>query len=155
MPTEHRDIPDSERHEPKGISSAVVGQVYRSNGSASGVWKDDVVSFNGLIADVSTASFILIPIPITCVITSIKCVLSNAITVADSTLTVTRGGDDAVIGSITIPFTDSAEGVTITSVPVSNTTIDDADNNYIKIATDGVSTTAASLSVSIKARVIE
>lgn len=154
MATEHRDIPDAERHEPKGIATAANGQVYRSNGAASGVWKDDVVCFNGLIDDVSTASFIIIAIPVDCIITSIKCVLANAITLADSTLTVTRGGG-ASLGTITIPFTASAEGTTITTTPLTNTTISASTNNYIKIATDGASTTAAKLFISVKAKVIE
>ena len=39
MPIQHRDIPDGERHEPKGISAALSGQAYFSNGSGQGVWK--------------------------------------------------------------------------------------------------------------------
>ena len=36
---QHKDIPDSERHEPKGVSSASSGTVYVANGSGSGEWK--------------------------------------------------------------------------------------------------------------------
>lgn len=39
MTIEHRLIPDAERHEPKGASSAFSGQVYVSNGSQSGAWR--------------------------------------------------------------------------------------------------------------------
>ena len=35
---QHKDIPDAERHEPKGISSAAANTVYMSNGSATGAW---------------------------------------------------------------------------------------------------------------------
>lgn len=35
---QHKDIPDGERHEPKGISSALEGQVYVSTGDGSGRW---------------------------------------------------------------------------------------------------------------------
>jgi hypothetical protein len=35
---QHRDIPDAQRHEPKGISTASANQLYLSNGSASGSW---------------------------------------------------------------------------------------------------------------------
>lgn len=38
MAIEHVDIPDGERHEPKGISSALVDTVYVSNGLGSGSW---------------------------------------------------------------------------------------------------------------------
>jgi hypothetical protein len=34
----HKDIPDGERHEPKGVSTATAGQVYVASGSGSGTW---------------------------------------------------------------------------------------------------------------------
>lgn len=36
---QHKDIPDNQLHEPKGVVSATSGQVYTANGSGSGVWK--------------------------------------------------------------------------------------------------------------------
>lgn len=39
MAIEHKDIPDGQRHEPKGVSSALTGQVYVANGSNSGAWR--------------------------------------------------------------------------------------------------------------------
>lgn len=38
MTIAHKDIPDSELHEPKGISFAAVDTVYVSNGFGTGVW---------------------------------------------------------------------------------------------------------------------
>lgn len=35
---EHKDMPDTHRHEPKGASTASVGQVYKSDGLGSGSW---------------------------------------------------------------------------------------------------------------------
>ena len=35
---QHSAIPDGQRHEPKGISTATSGQVYVANGAASGAW---------------------------------------------------------------------------------------------------------------------
>ena len=35
---EHKNLPDSELHEPKGVSSAVAGSVYVADGSGSGDW---------------------------------------------------------------------------------------------------------------------
>lgn len=37
----HKDLPDSELHEPKGVISASVGDVYVANGSGSGKWKNN------------------------------------------------------------------------------------------------------------------
>lgn len=39
MSIQHRNIPDTESHEPKNVSSATNGQVYVANGSGSGTWK--------------------------------------------------------------------------------------------------------------------
>lgn len=36
---QHSAIPDGQRHEPKGVSTATNGHVYVANGSASGTWK--------------------------------------------------------------------------------------------------------------------
>lgn len=44
MPIEHKDIPDTDRHEPKGISSALDKLVYVSNGAGSGAWSSQFVN---------------------------------------------------------------------------------------------------------------
>lgn len=41
----HASIPDGQRHEPKGISTATVGQVYVANGSGSGTWQKAVTGY--------------------------------------------------------------------------------------------------------------
>lgn len=155
MATEHRLIPDAERHEPKGVSTAQVGQVYRANGSASGAWKDEIIAISGVIDDVSSPSFTLIPIPANSVVISIKSVLGAAITVANSAITVTRGGDAAVVATYNINFTASAEGTTFNATPSGNATLTANTHNYLKVATDGGSTTTAKLFVTIKLKVIE
>ena len=45
----------TEIHEPKGVTSAVAGTVYVSNGAGSGAWSDvGTASFTGMIADFTT-----------------------------------------------------------------------------------------------------
>lgn len=44
MTIEHVNIPDGERHEPKGIDSATAGQVYVSDGANSGSWSKPLAS---------------------------------------------------------------------------------------------------------------
>jgi len=39
MTIQHKDIPDAERHEPKGASTASEGTVYQSDGGGSGNWE--------------------------------------------------------------------------------------------------------------------
>lgn len=155
MATEHKNIPDAERHEPKGVSAASVGQVYRSNGSASGAWKDDLLSLSGVLDDVSNPSAVLIPLPANCVVVSMKFVLGGAITLANSNLTITRGGDAAVVGTAVVNFTGSAEGAVVNVTPSGNATLTASTHNYLKIATDGASTTTAKLFISVKVKVIE
>lgn len=46
MTIQHKDIPDNQRHEPKGASAAGLGTSYISNGSGSGTWKK--VGFDNL-----------------------------------------------------------------------------------------------------------
>ena len=39
MAIQHSAIPDGQRHEPKGISTATASQLYVANGSTSGTWR--------------------------------------------------------------------------------------------------------------------
>lgn len=153
MAIEHVNIPDGERHEPKGISTATADQLYAANGSGSGVWREVPFVFSSVLPDVSAPSFVLIPIPFNCIIQSIKYTLGGAITVANSTITVTRGGGSAM-GTQVIAYSGSAEGTTFSQTPSGNNTITASTHNYIKIATDGGSTTTAPLYISVRAKVI-
>ena len=153
MAIEHKNITDPNRHEPKGASTATVDQVYASDGAGSGVWRELPVSDTSIMADVSNPSFIIIPIVQNCTVQSIRFVLANAITLADSTITVTRGGDAASLGTKVIAFTGSAEGTTFDLTTGSNNVLVAATHKYLKIATDGASTTTAPLSVTIKYKV--
>jgi hypothetical protein len=150
---EHVDIADGERHEPKGASTATVGQVYVSDGAASGSWEDFAYDINTVLADVSNPSFVLVPILNDSVVTQIKYVLGAAITGTNSTITVTRGGGSAM-GTQVITQAASAEGTTFTQTPSGNNSITAATHHYIKIATDGASTTTAPLYITVRCRKI-
>lgn len=153
MAVQHKNISDAERHEPKGISTAAVDTIYVANGAASGVWRESPFLVNAVIDDVSTASYILIPIATNITIQSIRLTLANAITLADSVISVTRS-DGAVIGGTTVAFTGSAEGTTFDITPSGNNSIVAATHKYIKIATDGASTTASKLFISMKCKAV-
>lgn len=152
MAIEHASIPDGKRHEPKGASTATIDQVYVSDGAASGAWRTLPFQDTVVMDDVSNPSFDLIPISQNCIIDSITYVLYGAITVANSTITVTRGGDAASLGTQVIAFTSSAEGSTFTQTPSGNNTLIAATHKYLKFASDGGSTTAAKMSITIKGR---
>jgi len=153
MAVQHRNIPDAERHEPKGGSTAAIDTVYVSNGAASGSWKELPFVISAVLDDVSNPSFVLIPIPMNVRVQLIRFTLANAITVANSAIAVTRS-DAAVIGNTSILFTASAEGTTFDLVPSGNDLITASSQKYIKIATDGASTTTSKLFISIKCKVV-
>lgn len=57
MAVEHKDIVDAQRHEPKGISTAVSSTVYVSNGAGSGTWrKIDATEIEGIGSDGGVAN---------------------------------------------------------------------------------------------------
>ena len=49
MSIQHRDIPEAQLHEPKGVSSASTNEVYVANGSGSGAWKTVQKYVNGYV----------------------------------------------------------------------------------------------------------
>lgn len=150
MSVEHAIIQDPQIHEPKGVAIATAGQIYVSNGVASGAWEDFTNSDTVIMTDVSNPSFILIPIARDCTVQSITFVLYNAITVANSVLAITRGGDAASLGSQTIAFTASAEGTTFVFTPSGNNVLSALTHKYIKIASDGASSTTAQMACKLK-----
>lgn len=154
MATQHSDIVDAQRHEPKGASTATIDQVYASDGAGSGEWREIPFVISAVLTDVSAPSFVLVPIPFNMTIQSIKYTLEAAITVADSIITVTRGGGGAAMGTQSIAYSGSAEGTSFTQTPSGNNTITAATHNYIKIATDGASHTESRLFISIRAKVV-
>lgn len=154
MAIEHVNIPDGERHEPKGASTATVDQVYASDGAGSGEWREIPYQDTVILDDVSAASFTIIPIPNDVIIQSIQYVLFGAITGSNSTITVTRGGDGASLGTKAIAVSGSGEGVTFTQIPSGNNNLVAATHKYLKFASDGVSSTTAKLAITIKAKVV-
>ncbi len=103
--------------------------------------------------DVSASSAVILPIPIDVKIQSITYTLWGSITAADSTITVTRGGDSASLGTQVIAYTASAEGTTFTQTPSGNNDLVAGTHKYLKFATNGNSSTTAKLSITIKAKV--
>lgn len=152
MAIEHVNIVDGERHEPKGASTATIDQVYASDGAASGAWREIPYSDTVVMADVSAASFVIMPIPMNVTIQSIRYTLWGAITVADATITVTDGLG-ASLGTQVIAFTGSAEGTTFDQTPSGNATITASTEKYLKFASNGNSSTTMQLSITIKAKV--
>jgi len=146
---QHASLTDPNIHEPKGIAAASAGQTYVADGSGSGAWTtpdavQDVITT--VIADVSSAETIYVPIPYAGTVAKVQTVLEGAITVADATVTVSNSAS-ASMGTLTIAFTSSAAGDVDTLAPASNNVV--TDDDYITIATDGGSTDAQRLWVTV------
>ena len=156
----HNTLTGADLHEPKGVESASAKTVYVANGSGSGAWTkqaavDVTVSdpqsvftgnnvedalyelyqgvflIEGSIPDVSNIDKLLLPIPFSCEVLSLKMILADAISVADTVITVTRS-DGAAMGTQTIVASGSAEGNSYTFTPTGNETFTGAVHHYIK-----------------------
>ena len=157
----HSTLTGADLHEPKGQSGAAANTVYVANGAGSGthqkialasldltsIQSPNTYRLTGVIPDVSTASFILIPVPVNSTMVSARLVLGGAITVADSVVSFVRNDGSSFGATVTITQAGSAEGTGFTFTATLNQTI--TAPGYVKIATDGASTTAQPLYVTI------
>lgn len=153
--SEHKDLPDSERHEPKGISLAAVDTVYVSDGLGSGSWTNilstvknrNYMTLNVSIPDISTAGSYYVPNPILGKIYKVFVSLDNAITVADSTVSLEINGVAVSGGNITVAYVGSAAGSVFSSTPSGSNTV--SAGGSIEVITDGGSTTTCRANVTI------
>lgn len=150
MTIQHSAITDPNIHEPKGITSAVVGTVYKADGAGSGSWALPTVSqrfvLSARIDDVSTASSVYIPVPVDCTIVGAVTCLQAAITTANSSITFFRN-TDSLGSAMTVAFSSSAAGDTDTFTATTNTAA--TAGQYIRVVTDGGSSGTAPLLISI------
>ena len=143
---EHSNIPNANLHEPKDVSTATAGQVYVADGAGSGAWTARENVYHGVIADVSTAETVYIPILYAGTVKRVVTVLEGAITSADATVTP-KDNSGSSMGTITVTQSGSAAGDVDTLAPASNNTV--TDDDFITIETDGASSTARKLWFSI------
>lgn len=143
MSVSHKNMPDSERHEPKGASSAASGQVYVSNGLGGGSWTDQLATIKnrnkaylfGEFEDISVASSIFIPNPILGTISKIYVTFQDAIATTDCIITAKINGVLVTGSSITATSAGSVAGSTFTSSPTGANSI--AAGGAIEITSDG------------------
>lgn len=142
----HSALTGADLHEPKGVATATVGEVYLADGLGSGAWVNAPYAVSGIINDVSTAASIYIPIPFAGTVVKVVTVLAGSLTTANATVTV-RDAADASMGTITITQSGSAAGDIDVLNPVSNNTV--TNDSRIRIDTDGASDTARNLFVTV------
>ena len=109
MAIEHVDIPDGERHEPKGISSAAVNTIYTADGVGSGEWElpSGLITTQVIVRE--AADF---PTPVANVITlaaNTNYVIDGAVSIGDDTFIMSSNstitGHGAAFSSITTTTT--------------------------------------------------
>lgn len=177
----HSTLTGADLHEPKGVAAASADKVYVSDGAGSGSWTNvgavdvTVADADGVFTgtnvetvlgelydspelvtstflDISNAETVLLPVAYSCVIESVSVTLLNAITVANAVVTLTRS-DGASLGStLTITQAGSAEGSTFDYTPTTNEELTYPTHKYIKLVSDGGSTTACRAFVQMKIR---
>ena len=165
---QHNSLGGAELHEPKGVASATSGQVYIANGAGSGAWAAPVVDpsdgtagevpvangsgdvawvpreyhLTGLIANVSTAEVVRIPIPYAGTVVKIVTVLGAAISGANANVLL-KNAAAATMGGVTVAFTGSAAGDVDFDDTLANNAV--TTNSLVSVETDGGSTDAAQL----------
>jgi hypothetical protein len=152
---QHKDAPDGQRHEPKGISTAASGQIYVADGLGSGTWTNPItaiknknyMTLNVSIPDISTAGSYYVVNPILGKIYKAYVTLDNAITVADSIVSFEIGGVAVSGGNITAAYSGSAAGSVFSSTPSGNNTV--SAGGAIEVITDGGSTTSCRAQVTL------
>jgi len=150
MAVEHVDIADGERHEPKGAATALINQVYVSDGAESGDWVYQTAILNVRIDDISTAQSVWVVSPIAGEIETIYSVIDAAITTADCGLTAEIGGTLVTGSAVTITQSGSAAGDVDSATPTAAKTV--AAGGAIEIITDGASSTAVAANITIVIR---
>ena len=107
---EHKDIPDANLHEPKGVSTATTGKVLTAS-SGVGTWAFQPAVVTAQIEDLTIATYITyVVLPYAVTIDSVQSVIDSAFTTADKVVTLSIGGVNITGGSLTIAYSGSAAG---------------------------------------------
>lgn len=172
---QHSAITDPQVHEPKGASTASADTVYVSDGVGSGTWQQvgvDTIDYSALstdiqsdlddgtfevngtyfltveILDVSTADSVIIALINDCTVVGASVVLGGVITVADATVSFKNSAAASMGTDVTVAFDGSAKGDQYAFTATGNNVI--VGPSWIEIATDGGSTDAQTLYITIE-----
>lgn len=174
MTIEHKNITDPYIHEPKGAAAASNHTVYIADGSGSGAWAlvpSESIDTTDLettlqsaidattitvtgnlyltaqLADLSTASSVLIAIPDTCTVLKAEFVIANAFTTADASMNIKNSSGTTMGTAVTITQSGSAKGDKYTWTATSNNAL--TGPTWIEVTTDGASDTTTPVSITI------
>jgi len=158
---EHNTLTGSSLHEPKGIDSAGTsdaGKVLTPSSSSAGTGELRKLAYTEItsrkmyltkeLIDISTTGETYIAVPAGGTVTGAWSVLHGAITGSDAVLTLKPNGTAATDGTITVAQSGSAAGDVDSCTPSANNTVSQGD--YIEVETDGASTNAVRVTVTIE-----
>lgn len=162
MTTSHSILTGSEIHEPKGIDSAAVNQVYTASGGGSGSWKKvnasmidstsikntNKVYLNVEFSDISTAQSVWVVCPLAGDITNIQSVIHGAIASANAVITAEIGGTLVTDSEVTVAHAGSAAGDVDSAVPTGANTV--TAGQAIELITDGGSSNTVACTMTIE-----
>lgn len=134
---QHKNIPEGELHETKGVSTATTGSVLTANAGA-GVWTFPTYTLNVRISTLDTATSYYVVSPYNGVLIAAHAVIEKAIATANSVITPSIAGVDITTGIVTIPFTGSAAGNVVSVAPSALNSI--LAGQAIKFAVGGTTT---------------
>lgn len=176
---QHSAITDPHIHEPKGASTAGAGTVYVSNGSGSGSWQtlgissldwvdiqggiqDDLDSGNlavsgvyyvtTVLPDISTASSVIVPVIENSVVLEASVVLGGTITNADAAISFLNSSGATMGTNVTVAESGSAKGDQYSFTATGNNEL--TGPTWFEIATDGASTGAVPVSITVKLQTV-
>lgn len=179
MAIQHSVISDPHVHEPKGASTAGAGTVYVSDGSGSGSWTTvDLTSVdwssiqgeiqndldNGslevagdyyvhvTIPDISSASSVLVPVMEDSTVVSASVVLGGAISAADASISFSNSAAASMGTDVTVAEASSGKGDQYSFTATGNNVL--SGPTWIEVATDGASTGAVPVYITIKLRTV-
>lgn len=109
MAIQHKDIPDANLHEAKGVTTAVTGSFLKASAGA-GIWAFDEDFIDLDIATLNTATTYHLIMPHTGTLIKAYSIIDAAIATADATLQLAIAGVNVTNGLITIANAGSAAG---------------------------------------------
>lgn len=150
---QHKDLPNAQLHEPKGVSAASVDTAYVANGAGSGTWQAAPYQYalNVRLTDLSTASDTYVVVPVGGKVAKIYTVIENAITTADANLTFRINATLITSSAIVVTQVGSAAGDVDNSTPSALNTVVAGDK--LKVTTDGASDTTCAVNLTFLIKV--
>lgn len=158
MSLEHATLSGAQLHEPKGIETASVGEVYVANGSGSGSWEDPLASVynqniyfvDKRLNDIAAASSVFFNIPIKSQLTQLNVIPYGAVD-ADTDLSIYIDGV-LFAQSLTVVAAGSGAGLKQSlSITVGNTV---NAGDIVEIRSDGAATSSVIADVQLVAQAI-